>query len=142
MVWALRLYYFRRYEHLFATSWPRCKSCSGIAFSPILVTPMPVKVFGKPLQKAWELAGEKLRKADKLVIIGYSIPANDRKARELIIRNFVVENLDPQDRPEVSIVNPDRCVREMIKDLLQPSVQGVTECERFEDYCSTALVDD
>jgi hypothetical protein len=135
----LRLFYFTKYKQLYSISLRKCAACSEPSFRPLLVAPTPMKVFPSALERAWRLAGECLRKASALVIIGYSFPPNDRKSRTLFLREFIIPNLSRKKRPGLVLVNPSCRVRESIRELFSPAVDHVKEHKRFEDYCAADL---
>jgi len=71
----------------------------------VLLYPSFVKAFGweersAVLVKLWRLAAEALRKAERVTIIGYSLPEADTAARTLLLTNC-----DPE---KLTVVNTDR----------------------------------
>jgi hypothetical protein len=133
----LRLYYFRKYDDIFRTTWPACKSCSGSQYKPVLVAPTPVKAFPEALQAAWDIAADCLRKAETLTVIGYSFPAFDRKARDLFLKNLIVPNLTSNRRPKLTPVIRDDCTRKFVRSWFLPAVdKNVGEYCSFEEYCA------
>ena len=61
--------------------------------------------------QVWKMAGEALRKADQVVIIGYSLPPADSAAMTLLL-----SNCDPN---KVDVVNPNAEVLERYRRLLK-----------------------
>ncbi|MFZ0929445.1 MAG: hypothetical protein WAN11_12635 [Syntrophobacteraceae bacterium] len=62
-------------------------SVSGIASSPLLITPVRQKrydIYQSKMEPLWQEAAEAMKVADKIVIIGYSFPPTDSKPLELL----------------------------------------------------------
>lgn len=140
----LRLYYFILYDNIYRSKWPPCKTCSGTDFSPVLVAPTPLKNIPEAMNPAWGIAAKCLREAGKLTVIGYSFPAFDRKARDLFLKNFIVQNLyvDADSRPQLTVVIRGEHTRKTIRDWFLPGVdKNVAEYVSFEEYCAVLRQD-
>jgi hypothetical protein len=77
----------------------------GIISMPLIITPIKNKEynrFGNLFQKLWSKAQEKLEKADRIFIVGYSFPKTDLKTNKLFISAF----LHRSNFPEIIIINP------------------------------------
>lgn len=82
-------------------SWQRGRR---LYLKPIIVPPMSGKrgVLHSCLEPLWRAAGERLRAADRVVILGYSCPPLDLEAHTLL-----AENMRSQPDKELVLVDPD-----------------------------------
>lgn len=77
----------------------RSENCPGFV-SPILITPTFVKDYKNPhVRKVWKKAEQRMKKADRAVIIGYSLPTDDVDIAMLFKRG-----LDHLPAEKISIV--------------------------------------
>lgn len=73
--------------------------CDGFV-NPILITPTYVKDYENPhVEKVWQNAEAKLKEADKVVFIGYSLPSDDVEVAMLLKRG-----LDHLSRDKITVV--------------------------------------
>jgi hypothetical protein len=59
----------------------------GVPSSPLLITPVKQKAYssyGSTIESLWRQAGASIQQADRLVVAGYSFPATDTRAVELL----------------------------------------------------------
>jgi hypothetical protein len=74
-------------------------NCDGVV-SPVLITPTFIKDYQNPhIKKVWQEAESAMKKADKAIIIGYSLPTDDVEIALLLKRG-----LDHLDRKQITIV--------------------------------------
>lgn len=95
-----------------------CRYCSGLT-EPLMVPPTLLKNYNDPVLKAtWKEARRVLRLADQLVIVGYSLPVTDFKAKWLLMEASA--NKEPAWRA-VTIVdeNPTQCLEDRYRDVLR-----------------------
>jgi hypothetical protein len=62
-------------------------SDSGVPSSPLLITPVRQKkydMYAKTIGSIWEQAADTLKSSNRVVIVGYSFPATDVRARQLL----------------------------------------------------------
>lgn len=84
--------------------------CSDTRLVAQIVSPSFVRSMSDPnLIAVWRNALDLLRGADHWLIIGYGFPDEDLGIRALFTRAFAARDLD--DRPMVSVVQPDDCAR-------------------------------
>ncbi len=73
--------------------------CDGFV-NPILITPTYIKDYENPhINKVWSMAESKMKEADRVVIIGYSLPTDDVEVAMLLKRG-----LDHMQREKITIV--------------------------------------
>ena len=81
---------------------PHCNSF----INPILITPTYVKDYENPhVDQVWKQAEDKLKQADRVVFIGYSLPTDDVEVAMLLKRGL--GHLDPKQITVVEYVNGD-----------------------------------
>ena len=124
---SLRLWFYSKYDDIFRKTWPSCEACSGKGFKPVLVAPASDKRISSELGMAWKAAENCLQKTDKLTVIGYSFPSFDRESRGLFLKNFVLPNLFVDPSPKLTIIEPNKCVRESIKLLFEGVVEKTSQ---------------
>ncbi|MET7394264.1 hypothetical protein ABZS66_12295 [Dactylosporangium sp. NPDC005572] len=62
----------------------------------------------------WEMTGEKLKTADRIFLIGYSIPPGDHMVRSMLVHNTSAAT---GHKLEVVVVNPDEQVANRVEEL-------------------------
>ena len=126
------LAFYRRYKSIFKKRCPEC----GCKLEPILIPPTYFKDFPESLANVWKVAEEYLKRADRLIIIGYSFPDIDMEAKWLLKR-AVCKN---KNKPSLTIVNPDENIQKRIVNFFGNSVdQNVTFYDNFEEYIDKNL---
>lgn len=117
---------------------PLCKGIATTGGEPALILPTLHKNFfhKTPLGREWEpfwnciweQARQALASAEKIVIIGYSMPAADERARELLLK---YSNPDS----EILVFSGSR-TEDICKDFRHSGFQNVNSSGRshFEDY--------
>jgi len=84
--------------------------------------------------KMWRMAAEALRSADRVVIIGYSLPLADSAAWTLLLANC--------DAARTTVVNPDPSVMNRYRRLLIQSLPRIYEWappQHFADWVATGM---
>ncbi len=84
---------------------------------PLIVPPIYDKqrIVGMDLlQMMWDRAGDAVASAERIVLIGYSMPESDILARQLMRRSYAANPA----RPPIDVVNPDGRVATKIQNLL------------------------
>ncbi|WP_152971950.1 hypothetical protein [Desulfatitalea tepidiphila] len=110
---------------------------TGIPSSPLLITPVRQKkydMYQKTIEQLWEQAEGALIESDRIVIIGYSFPATDKRSLTLI-----KECLEKRaDRITLEIVAPDAegIVSRLGNEYFKKAENVVPISMRFEDYIS------
>lgn len=87
-----------------------CSQCGSTRLDGLLVSPTMLRHgLPHPLQSVWERAFQTLRRADRLVFVGYSLPAADVAVLHLIQRALLTRC--GQARPAIEVINhSDRTV--------------------------------
>ncbi len=92
---------------------------------PLIVPPIYDKqrIIGMQLlQSIWDRAAKAITEAERLVLVGYSLPESDVMARQMLRRSFVAnQNLD-----SVILINPDAA--------MVPKVQRTLGCQVLHVY--------
>ena len=106
---------------------------AGIVSIPLIIPPVRQKkydLYGQLFQDLWAEAQEALRKADHIVIIGYSFPRTDIKTTELFKSAFLKRN----SMPKITILDPNP---EQIADKMRNEF-GITDdhLKVHKDYFS------
>lgn len=79
-------YIFQR-ENMIEDELVMCRKCHNTRYQPYIVTPTAVREYGdRYLTEIWELAEEQLKRASKIVFIGYSFPGADQILQTKISR--------------------------------------------------------
>lgn len=79
----------------------------------LIITPVLHKeVEQQPFGQVWQKAKDEMRGCSRLVVCGYSFPPTDLATRQLFRESFAN---DPPN--ELSVINPDTKVVELVKDL-------------------------
>ena len=121
------LTYYQEYRNIFKKRCPECKN----QLEPILVPPTYFKDFPELLANVWKVAEDYLKRADRLIIIGYSFPDIDIEAKWLFKR-AICKNTN---KPSLTIVNPDQNIKEKIVNFFGNFInQNVTWRNNFEEY--------
>lgn len=85
------LYHTAPFREAYSCRGTRCRNhpnCDGFV-SPVLITPTYVKDYQNPhILKVWQEAEAAMKKADKAVIIGYSLPSDDVEVGLLLKRGL------------------------------------------------------
>lgn len=113
---ALHVLYRRTEEDQFLTAARRCRTrgCSGV-YEPLLLAPSFRKNYGNVhLDSVWTQAGEALRRADRAVIIGYSLPTDDVEVGLLL--KTCLDHLDPSQITVVEYTDPGRPETRLIEE--------------------------
>ena len=95
------LYHSVSFDDAYSCRGTRCRerTCSGFV-SPILITPTYVKDYHNPhVKKVWDEAEAAMKKADRAIIIGYSLPTDDVEVAMLFKRG-----LDHIPRQRITVV--------------------------------------
>jgi len=108
---------------------------TDIPSAPLLVAPVKNKLYAEyahVLDPLWAGAREALTAADRIVILGYSFPATDTRARELL---WYALSAAPGSK-DLVIVDPSA---EDVRMRLDPSLVSLarsieTHCKTLEDY--------
>lgn len=97
--------------HLFPTG-PAltCAQCGSTRLDGLLISPTLLKQpLPLPLQSAWEMAFQALRRAERLVFVGYSLPPADVAVLHLLQRALMTRR--GPGRPAIEVINhSDRTV--------------------------------
>ena len=93
---------------------------------PLIVPPVPHKSasFHSQIESLWTKAADLLSDADELLVFGYSCPAQDQEAANLI-RSTAGRN---SDLDHVTIVDPNPAIATRFVELA-----GVSSCSWFRD---------
>jgi len=95
-------------EPRYSCSGSACREC-GAAVKPILITPSHQRDYENPhIARIWETANDVLEQADQVVIVGYSLPAEDTYVNLLL--NHGLAHLDPSS---ITVVDYDEDMREL-----------------------------
>lgn len=109
---------------------------SGLISMPLIIPPVKQKhydMFGKLFSRLWGKAEEALRKAEHIIIIGYSFPITDLQSNELFIKAF----MGRRSIPRISIIDPNP---QIIADKFKYSFGIPTEkLNIFEAYFSESF---
>jgi len=83
---------------------------------PLIVPPIYEKAarYQNVVQPLWGAAAEEIRKAEKLIIFGYSFPDTDFAARSMLKRSFHQNDI----LEEISVIDIDATVASKISALL------------------------
>jgi len=104
----------------------------GYILDPILLTPGITKLLEQHamIEAIWERARTELAACRRLIVGGYSFPPTDFHARRLFLEAF-------QDRSpdEVTVINPDTGVVQIVKDLCHFK-RPVLACRDVDEFCS------
>lgn len=96
------LYHEAPFKEAYSCRGTRCRNhpnCDGFV-SPVLITPTYVKDYQNPhIKKVWQQAENAMKKADKAIIIGYSLPFDDVEIALLLKRG-----LNHLDRKQITVV--------------------------------------
>lgn len=75
----------------------KCTKCGCWHTQPLLITPTLFKSYSiPPLKQLWSLALMLLSEVEKIVVIGYSMPANDVAVIQLLKRAFAIGGKTPK----------------------------------------------
>ncbi len=85
----------------------------------------------EPLRAAWRLAHQALKKAQRVVVIGYSLPPTDYHA-EWLLRTAIMHN--EQERVDLIVANPNREVRQRLHGLFGRKIGNFTEFLGFNEF--------
>ena len=96
------LYHTAPFNDAYSCKGTRCRNhpnCDGFV-SPVLITPTYVKDYQNPhIKKVWQQAEAAMKKADRAIIIGYSLPFDDVEIAMLLKRG-----LNHLDRKQITVV--------------------------------------
>jgi hypothetical protein len=94
---------------------------------PEIIAPQLYKQYDEePFPAIWQAALETLSECERLIIIGYSFPPTDFRARRLFLEAFNAHGLR-----ELTVVNPDSRVTEIVRYLTH--YEGpVTSCDNLQ----------
>lgn len=94
-----------------------CPNCNA-SFCPIMITPTHLKDYRNPhIARVWHQAGQALRRAGKVYVIGYSLPDDDLEVIYLLKQNLsgldgdkiTIVEYDPDDGPLEENATYQRC---------------------------------
>jgi NAD-dependent SIR2 family protein deacetylase len=98
-----------------------CPHCDSNELEYILIPPILHKRYNLPgMPQLWEEAEAELSKADRVVVIGYSLPPTDFRS-ELLFRSALGER-----NFAIDIVNPRKRVLNRFKSIFRPVTNRVT----------------
>jgi len=95
------LYHVMPFNDAYSYRGTRCRNtaCDGFV-SPVLITPTYIKDYENPhIKKVWQEAENEMKKADRAIIIGYSLPYDDVEIALLLKRG-----LNHLDRKNITVV--------------------------------------
>ncbi len=105
------------------------KMPDGTLLEQLIITPVLHKeVEQQPFGQIWQKAKDEMRGCSRLVVCGYSFPPTDLATRQLFRESFAN---DPPN--ELSVINPDAKVVELVKDLcyFEESVRAFSGLREF-----------
>lgn len=105
-----------------------CAAC-GTPVQFVIVPPTMKKSYDNfpKLKLIWHLAFKKLQEAERLIMIGMSLPDSDYYLRWLLKESMVRRKIQGNSLPKLTIVNPCKSVREKTK-----KITGVDDAECFD----------
>lgn len=114
---------------------------NGVPSSPLLITPVRQKkydMYESTINALWRQAGELLRNAEKIVLIGYSFPRTDTRVPELLRRSL---SQTPK-KISVELVDPNASdIISRIGKRTLAKAKNVTPYDmKFDDYIESVLV--
>lgn len=99
-----------------------CLHCGSSRLDGLLVSPTMLKqTLPFPLQSAWERAFQALRLADRLVFVGYSLPAADVAVLHLLQRALLTRC--GQARPAIEVINHSDRIVSHFRRLFGPEIR-------------------
>jgi hypothetical protein len=84
-----------------------------------------------PLREVWTLAGQSLSQAERIIVIGYSLPSTDFHA-EWLLRSGVQKNR--HNKIDLIVVNPDGNVAKRLGPMFGKKLGVVKEFRSFEEF--------
>lgn len=104
-----------------------------IPLMPLIVPPTKVKLyeeFGHIIDPLWEAASNACVRAERVVIIGYSLPQTDERARQLLRSAAIAGN------PEIHIVNPsaESLIKQLTDEVGFQRRRVLWVADTFDDY--------
>ena len=97
--------------------------------TPYIVPPVPNKaslVKHDTLRSMWRDAADAIKRANRIVVIGYSMPANDTLLIQLIRGNLFCNN------PEIELVNSDDSLHERVRNMFAGETSPIAQ--RFSGH--------
>lgn len=103
-----------------------CPICQARQLRTLIIPPLLEKeMYGEEFRYPWYLAERSIASADKVVIIGYSLPTTDFYS-EFLLRKAISRRFRPE--PQLCVVNPDISVIERVKSIFR-----VKDCQRYDN---------
>lgn len=124
---------YKPFSYFFPPDHPR----TGIPLMPLVVPPTSFKLyeeFAHVIDPLWSYASQGLAQADKIVIVGYSIPPTDTRTIALLRGAF-----NGRSPAEVEIVDPNAAqVRDRLIDVVgAPESKVTVRAQAFDEYVDT-----
>jgi hypothetical protein len=118
---------------LFSYFFPPNEPEHDVPLMPLIVPPTKIKFydeFAHILDPLWEAAVDACIRADKIVIIGYSLPQTDERARQLLRSAMKAGD------PEIRIVNPnpEPVITQLTDELGFNRHKVIAIAETFDEY--------
>jgi hypothetical protein len=85
----------------------------------------------EPLRDVWRLAYQSLSNAERVVVIGYSLPPTDFHA-EWLLRTSVQKNKN--EKIDLVVVNPNGRVVQRLASMFGKKLGELKECRTFEEF--------
>ena len=104
-----------------------CPFCQARELRTLLIPPLLEKeMYGEEFRYLWHLAERAIVSAERIVVVGYSLPPTDFYS-EFLLRKAVSRRF--RDKPQLYVVDKNiEIVPERFKSIL-----GVSECEKYND---------
>jgi len=100
-----------------------CGRCGNRRLAAVVISPTWLKrSFPAPLSRIFAQALEAVRRAERIVIIGYSLPPADLAVQHLLLRGLLTRARQGPPRVEVVTHRPSRATAERFRRLLGPAV--------------------
>ena len=109
-----------------------CKNCGGFS-RPLLVPPLSFKILMFPkLIDIWNLAREKIEKAEYLIVVGYSFAEADTYITKIIARSMAMNN-----NQKMIVVNTDTNLVATLRKRFEAQINGF-DLERIIRLCESS----
>lgn len=93
----------------------KCNSC-GLGVVPLLIPPTWNKRFDSVfIENVWHFAFEELRQANRIIIIGYSLPPTDIYFRDFL--TLCLKDSDPLKR--IVVIDPNKSIKERYESFFE-----------------------
>lgn len=105
----------------------KCPTCQSNELKPLLIPPLLSKeLHVEELRYSWYLAEKAIQSAEKIVVIGYSLPSTDFYS-EFLFRKAINQRF--RGKPQLQIVDINNTgVSKRFKTIF-----GISECEKYTD---------